>query len=128
MFPGFALNVDLWTTQFKAWLDFMLGSSGVLRGPLIAFLAVTLAGYAIYYVTTSGGILFGTFSMRTRRDNRVQFEGVGTVWGTDRELHELLAMGNYQKLSGKATTTDYVSADAEGNEQSKIQVTRWSGD
>ena len=125
---GLALNITLWTNQFKAWLDFMIGNDGVLKGPLIAFVAISIVGYAIYYATTSGGILFGAFHPKVRRDNRVAFEGAGTVWGSDRELQELLAMGNYQKLSGKASSTDYVSADEEGNELSKIRVTRWSSD
>ena len=128
MLEGLALNMQTWTLGFQNGIDFMIGRQGILRGPLIAFLAITIVGYAIYYVTTSGGILFGSFHPKVRRDNRVAFEGAGTVWGSDRELQELLAMGNYQKLSGKATSTDYVSADEEGNEVSKIRVTRWSSD
>jgi hypothetical protein len=128
MFVNWGLDVQAWSDAFMKWRAFMIGDEGVLRGPLIAFLAVSIVGYAIYYVTTSGGILFGSFHPKVRRDNRVAFEGAGTVWGSDRELQELLAMGNYQKLSGKATSTDYVSADEEGNEVSKIRVTRWSSD
>ncbi len=129
MFPQLALNLDLWVTQFKQWLDFMIGNpNGVLRGPLIAFVGITLAGAAIYYARTSAGILFGVWSPKARRKNRIEFAGAGTVWGTDRELSELLAFSDYQRVSGKPTTDTYVSLDAEGSEQSEIKVTRWSSD
>jgi hypothetical protein len=125
------LNVNLWAAQWQTWMTFMFGyapTMGVLTGPLIAFLAVTLAGYAIYYVSTSGGILFGAWTPKVRRANRIQFDGAGTVWGSDRELQELLAFGDYQKVEGKATTQTYVSISDQGEEQSQIRVTRWSGD
>ncbi len=127
MLGGLGLNIDLWTTQFKGWIDFLIGPSGFLRGPLVAYVGIALVGYAIYYALSSGGILFGSLHPSARR-NRVSFEGAGTVWGSDRELKDLLNMGDYQRVEGKATTTDYVSIDADGNEQSKIQVTKWSSD
>ena len=130
MLEGWASGIDInaWTLGFQRGIDFLIGPTGLLRGPALAFLAITIVGYAIYYGTSIAGVMFGTFSMRTKRVNRLQFEGAGTVWGTDRELQAMLNMGDYQKLSGKATTEDYVSTDAEGNEQSKLTVTRWSTD
>lgn len=117
-----------WWNGFQTWLIQLFGSSGPFRGPLIAFVGISVVGYVIYYAVSSGGILFGAWPAKARRTNRVEFTGVGTVWGTDRELQELLRMGNYQSLSGKEHSTSYVSTDDEGNELSSIRVTRWSSD
>lgn len=117
-----------WWANFQIWMTQIFGPSGPLRGPIIAFVGITILGYVIYYAVSSGGILFGAWPARARRTNRVEFAGVGTVWGTDRELEELLRQGNFKSLGGKSTSTAYVSTDDEGNELGHIRVTRWSGD
>jgi hypothetical protein len=125
---GLDFNLVGWDTNFRNWLDAMLGGNGVLRGPLIACVAISIVGYVIYCVTTSSGVLFGNFAPKVRRNNQIAFEGAGTVWGSDRELKELMAFGNYQKLGEHSATGNYVSVDDQGNELSQIRVTRWSSD
>ncbi len=128
MLDGLALNMQLWTSGFQRWLDYLLGANGVLRGPLIAFVAISLVSAAIYYVLSAQGILFGSHTPKVRRDNRVAFEGAGTVWASDQELNAMIKDVGYEKVEGRATSTDYVATDEEGNELSKIKVTRWSSD
>lgn len=122
MLSNFVSDVGYWSAVFGAWLDFMLGPSGVLRGPIVAFVGISIAGMAIYYVVTSMGILF-----TPSRRNRVRFVGAGTVWGTDREVDDLLSMG-YERVDGKPQTSTYVLRDDDGTELSMIKVTRWQPD
>jgi hypothetical protein len=130
-FQNWAMNLDLWRDTFNMWVDRFLGDAqgnggGLFRGPLIAYLGITIVGVILY---RGRGFLASLFNAPIVRNNRVEFKGVeGVSWGTDQEVDDLLAMGNYQKLSGKKTTDEYVSVDDEGNEQSRIKVTRWSGD
>lgn len=130
-FTNWQMNFDLWQNTFNTWVDRFLGDAsggggGLLRGPLIAFLGITVVSAILFY---GRGFLAQLFNAPIVRNNRVEFKGVeGASWGTDKEVDALLEMGNYQKLSGKPQTDEYVSVDNEGNEQSRIKVTRWSSD
>ena len=125
-FTQWAMNLDVWRDTFNNWVSALIGNGGLLSGPLIAWLGITIVGMIVYQAR---GFLSRLFNAPHVRNNRVEFAGVqGATWGTDKETDDLLEMGNYQKLSGKAHTDEFVSIDEEGHEQSKIKVTRWSGD
>jgi len=137
MFGGASplFNVQLWVESWGTWIRFMIGpggsgqNQGLLWGAIILFVAIVVAERAIYFGQDSLAALFGgRLLKRTTRNQAVEFAGVGTVWGSEREVNDLLKMGNYQELRGKETTTDYVSVDDQGHEQSRIKVHRWSGD
>jgi hypothetical protein len=127
MLEGLALNIQLWTDGFKNGIDFMIGNNGFIKGPLIAFIAIVIVGFAADTALNIAEKLFGTNRHGTRL-NQMAFAGADTVWGSDKETKEMLKFGQYQRLGEKRSTDEYVSIDAEGREQSRLSVTRWSGD
>jgi len=130
-FTAWGMNLELWRDSFNLWIDRYIGdgpqgTGGIFRGPLIAFLAITIVTLVVYH---GRDFLSRLFNAPMVRNNRVEFQGVaGATWGTDQQVDDLLKMGNYQELSGRKTTREYVSTDEEGNEQSRIKVSRWSSD
>lgn len=94
-FANWQMNLDLWRDTFNTWVDLYLGDAsgdggGLVRGPLIAFLAITIVGAILFH---GREFLSQLFSAPLVRNNRVGFKGVEDAsWGTDKEVDELLAM------------------------------------
>jgi len=125
MFENFGINVQFWVDRFKEGLDFVIGNNGVLKGPLIAFIAITVVGLVIEEIGKVVGILFG---VKNPRLTQVTFAGAGSVWASSEEVNDLLEWGQYQKVGRRLDSSDYVALDSEGRELSRITVTRWLGD